>query len=87
MGLGVGELHRLAMFGDQADETFASLQMGVVHRLAVEAFGGEQLERGVAAAQIERAHLGNHVGGDQDHDLVEACLCALALGHHLAQAA
>ena len=61
--------------------------MGVVHRLAVEAFSGEQLERGIAAAQVERAHLRNHVGGDQDHDLVETCLCALALGHHLAQAA
>ena len=87
MGLGVGELHRLAVLGDQADETLASLQMRVVHRLAVQAFGGEQLERGVAAAQIERAHLGHHVGGDQHHDLIETCLRALALGHHLAQAA
>ena len=75
------------MLGDQADQTLAGLQMRVVHRLGVEAFGGEQLERAVAAAQIERAHLGHHVGGDQHHDLVEARLRALALGHHLAQAA
>ena len=87
MGLGVGELHRLGLLGDQADQTFARLQMGIVHRLAVEAFGGEQFERAVAAAQIERAHLRDHVRGDQHHDLVEACLRALALGHHLAQAA
>ena len=38
--LGVGKLHRLAVLGDQADQTLAGLQMGVVHRLGVEAFGG-----------------------------------------------
>ena len=86
MMLGVGELQRLGLLGDQADQTLARLQMRVVDGLAVEAFGGEQLERAVAAAQIERAHLGHHVRGDQHHHLVEANLGALALGHHLAQA-
>ena len=85
--LGVGELHRLGLLGDQADQALAGLQMRVVDGLGVEALGGEQLERAVAALQIERAHLGDHVRGDQHHDLVEARLRALALRHHLAQAA
>ena len=84
--LGVRELQRLGLLGDQADQTLAGLQMGVVNRQRVQAFGGEQLERTVAAAQIERAHLGHHVGGDQHHHLVEPDLRALALRHHLAQA-
>ena len=85
--LGVGELQRLGLLGDQADQALARLQMGVVHRHGVKAFGGEQLERAVAAAQIQRAHLRHHVGGDQHHHLVEPDLRALALRHHLAQAA
>jgi hypothetical protein len=85
--LGVRELHRLGLLGDQADQAFAGLQMGVVDGAGIEAFSGEQFERAVAPAQIERAHLGHHVRGDQHHHLVEAHLGALALGHHLAQAA
>ena len=85
--LGIGELHRLGLLGDQADQSFARLQMGVVDGAGIEAFGGEQLERAVAAAQIERAHLGHHVRGDQHHHFVEPDLRALALRHHLAQAA
>ena len=86
MMLRVGELQRLGLLRDQADQTFTRLQMCIVDRLAVEALGGEQLERAVAALQIERAHFGHHVRGDQNHDLVEAHLRGLALGHHLAQA-
>ena len=87
MGLRVGELHRLSLLGDETDQALAAAEMRVVHGLRIEAFGGEQLERPVAPAQIERAHLRHHVGGDQHHHLVEARLRALALGHHLAQAA
>ena len=86
MMLRVGELQRLGLLRDQADQTLTRLQMRIVDGLAVEAFGGEQLERAVAALQIQRAHFGHHVRGDQHHHLVEANLGALALGHHLAQA-
>ena len=86
MMLRVGELQRLGLLRNQADQAFTRLQMRVVDGLGVEAFGGEQLERAVAALQIERAHFGDHVRGDQHHHLVEANLGALALGHHLAQA-
>jgi hypothetical protein len=85
--LGVGELHRLSLLRNQADQAFAGLEMGVVDRYGIEALGGEQLERAVAAPQIERAHLGHHVRGDQHDHLVEAGLRALAHRHHLAQAA
>jgi len=61
--------------------------MGIVDGLRIEALGGEQLKRAVAALQIERAHLGHHVRGDQHDDLVEAGLRALAHRHRLAQAA
>ncbi len=50
MGLRVGELHRLGLLRDQADETLAPLQMRVVDGLRVQTLGGEQLERPVAAA-------------------------------------
>ena len=85
--LSIGELQRLGLLRDQADQSFARFQMGIVDGPGIEAFGGEQLERAVAAAQIERAHLGHHVRGDQHHHFVEPHLRALALGHHLAQAA
>ncbi len=84
--LGVGELLRLGLLGDQADQTLARLQMGVVDGARVQALGGHQLERAVAPPQIERAHLGHDVGGDQHHHLVEASLRALVLRHHLAEA-
>ena len=84
--LRVGELQRLGLLGDQANQTLARLEVGIVHGQRVQAFGGEQFERAVAAPQIERAHLGHHVGGDQHHHLVEPNLRALALRHHLAQA-
>ena len=61
--------------------------MRVVDGLGVQAFGGEQLKGFVAAAQIDRAHLGDHVRGDQHGHLVEARLRTLPLRHDLAQAA
>ena len=52
-----------------------------VHRGPVQSLGGEQLQRPVAAQHIDRAHLRTHVGGDQNHDPVEAFLRADRLGH------
>ena len=54
---------------------------------AVQALGGEELERAVGAQHIDRADLRHHVGGDQDHDLVEPRLRADRLRHDLAEAA
>ena len=87
MALSVGKLQSFGLLGDQANETFAAPHMRVVNRLPVQAFGGEELKRAVAAPQIERADLGHHVRGDQRHHLVEATLRAFRLRHDLAQAA
>ena len=58
-----------------------------VDGLPVQAFRREQLERAVAAHDIEGADLRHHVGGDEDHDPVEAGLGADRLRHDLAEAA
>ena len=83
----VGKVHRRCGFGDEADQALALLHAGGMDGGAVEAFGGEQLQRVVGAPQIDRAHLGHHVGGDDGYELVEARLRALLLRHDLAQAA
>ena len=87
MKLSVGQLHRLGRRAIRPTRPSPGLQMRVVDGDRVQAFRREQFERSVAAAQVERAHLGDHVRGDQHHDLVEARLHALARGHDLAQAA
>ena len=85
MVLRVRQRQRLGGGGDQADEALAGAHRRQMHGLAIEAFGGEQLERPVGARDIERAHLGDHVGGDQDDDAVEARLCGDGLRHDLAE--
>ena len=85
MVLRVRQGERFGGRGDQADEAFARTHGGQMHRLAVEALGGEQLERPVGARDIERAHLGDHVRGDEDDDAVEARLRGDGLRHDLAE--
>ena len=85
--LGVGERQRLGRLGDEADEALAGLHGGEMDGFAVEAFRGVELERPVGAHDVDRAHLGDHVGGDQDHHPVEARLRADRLRHDLAEAA
>ena len=87
MRLGVGEGERLCGGGDQADQALAGPHGGEVHRLAVEALGGEEFEIAVVAQDVDRADLGDHVGRDQDDDAVEARLRADGLRHGLAKAA
>jgi truncated hemoglobin YjbI len=40
----VAQIHRLGRLGDQADKTLALLHARAMDRVAIEAFGGEQLE-------------------------------------------
>ena len=87
MGLRVGERERLGRLGDQADEAFAGAHRGQMDGLAVQAFGGEELERAVGAQHIDRADLGHHIGGDMDDDLVEPRLRADRLRHDFAEPA
>ena len=85
MVLRVRQGDRLGRRGDQADEPFARAHRRQVDRLAIEAFGGEELERAVGARDVERAHFGDHVRGDEDDDAVEARLRGDRLRHDLAE--
>ena len=85
--LGLREVDRVGLAGDQADQAFVRAQHGLVDGLLVEAFGGVQLERAVHAQHVDGADLRHHVGGDQHHDLVQAFLRADLLRHHLAKPA
>ena len=87
MGLRVGQVDRVGLARDQADQAFVLPQHGLVDGLALEAFGGVQLERAVDAQHVDGADLRHHVGGDQHDDLVEAFLRADRFRHHLAEPA
>ena len=85
--LRVGERERLGRLRDQADEAFVGAHAREMHRLAVQAFGGEQFEGVVVAQHVDRADLGDDVGGDDHDDAVQARLGADRLRHSLAEAA
>ena len=87
MALGVRESQGLGRRGDQADEALAGAHGGEVDGFAVEALGGKKLEHAVAAHHIDGADLRHHVGGDENHDLVETILRSDRLRHDLAEAA
>ncbi len=84
---GVGQVDRFGAVGDEADQALAPAHARVVDGFAVQAFGGEQLQRIAGAAQIDRADFGDHVGRDDHDELVEARLRARLLRHDFAQAA
>ena len=85
--LRVGQVERLGLLGDEADQALARLHGGEVDGVAVQALGGVELERAVGPQHIERADLRHHVVGDEDDDLVEARLRTDRLRHDLAEAA
>ena len=85
MVLGVGQRQRLGARGDEADKALARPHGRQVDGLAIEALGGEQLHRAVGPHDIERAHLGHHVGGDEHDDAVQARLRGDRLRHDLAE--
>ena len=85
MMLRVGQRQRLGAGSDEADKALARPHGGQMDRLAIEALGGEQLHGAVGAHDVKRAHLGHHIGGDEDDDAVQARLCGDRLRHHLAE--
>src|SRR5262245_29490772 len=87
MSLRVRKVHWRGFAGDQADEALFGSQDGLVDGFAFEAFSGIKLQRSVYAQHVDRAHLGNHVDGDEHHHLVEAILCADRLRHDFAEPA
>ena len=87
MRLCVRQVDGGSLAGDQADQAFVGTQHGLMDGVALQSFGGIEFERGVDAQDIDRAHLRNHVCGDQHHDLVKALLRADRLRHHFAKSA
>ncbi len=59
-----------------ADQALADPQPGAVHRLGPQPFGREQLEHLARPHDVGRADLGDHLGGDDAHDLLEPLLRA-----------
>ena len=85
MRLRVGQVDRVRLAGDEADQALVRAHHGLVDGLPVQTLGGVELERAVDAQHVDRAHLRHHVGGDQHHDLVEAFLRADRLRHDFAE--
>ena len=69
---GQGDRHRLR--GDEPNQSFANHQPGPVNSLLMESFCREQLEDIAGAADVDRAHFGNKIAGDQPGDLVQMLL-------------
>jgi hypothetical protein len=84
--LRICQRQRPGMRGDVADQTLADGEPGLVHRLLLEAVRGAEFKDVAGTRQIDRAHLGDHVAGDDAHGLVEPLLAASAARHQVAQA-
>ena len=87
MRLRVGKVDGARLARDQTDQALVGAHHRAVHRVAIEALGGIEFERGIDAQHINGADLRNHVGGDQHHDLVKAFLRADRLRHNFAKPA
>ena len=85
MLLRVRKVQRPCAGRDRADETLAEPQLRKVNRARVQTLGGVQLEHGIGAQDVERAHLGHHVLGDVADDLVEPLLWPKRFRHELPQ--
>src|SRR3569832_640677 len=85
MALGVVQIERGGLAGDEADQALMRAQHGAVHGIAVQTLGGVEFERIVDAQDVDRAHLRHHVGGDQHYDLVQPLLRADLLRHGFAK--
>ena len=83
----VRKIEELGRIGDETDKALALLQPGAMNGIAVEAFGGEELELAATPAQVNGTHFRDHIGRNQRDQLVEARLGVSPLRHDLAQAA
>ena len=74
MGLRVRQRERPRRCGDYPDQTLADPQPRPVHGFRPEPFGGEQLEDLARPQDVSRADLGDHLGGNDPHNLFEPLL-------------
>ena len=80
-------IHRFGLTGNQADKTFARFHGRHMHGFALQPFGCEEFKRIVGTHHIKGTHFGDHIGRNQGHDLIKACLSADRLRHDFAEAA
>ena len=83
----VRQVQRRAAAGDLADQALARAHAGGVHRLAVQALGGEQLLLARGPAQVDGADLRDHRAGDDRDDQVEPGLGGRRRRHRFANLA
>ena len=83
MALRVVERQRPGVRGDVADQALADPQARAMHGRGIEALGGEQLEHLAGAQQVDRAHLGHHLVGDQAHDFAQGFLGRTTTRHRV----
>ena len=87
MMLRVLNIQGLSLTRDHTDEAFARFHRRHVDGFTLQPFGREELERVIGAHHIKGAHFRDHIGRNQCHDLIKACLCANRLRHNFAEAA
>ncbi len=88
----IGEIRvRLSVVGvddaarcsDRADQALAHGHARAMHRLARQPLGGEELQHIASPECVDRADLGDQVGGYQLDDAIEPCLPLDGQRHHL----
>lgn len=83
MVLGIVERQRPAVRRDVADQALADPEPRAMHGRGVEALGREQFQHFARAQQIDRADLGDHLVGDQTHDLAQRHFDGLGTRHRV----
>ncbi len=83
----VGQADRLRRARHLADQALARPQARLVHRLGLQALGGEQLQLSGGAAQVDRTDLRHHRLGDDADDRVQPLLGRSRPRHSLADLA
>ncbi len=85
MRLGVRQIDGVGLARNEADQALIRTHDGLVHGFPVKALGRVKLKRGVDPQHVDGAHLRDHVGGNQHHNLVETFLRADRLRHDFAK--
>ena len=87
MRLRICKRQRLCGFRNQAHESFADFQRGLVNGLTGQTFCRKQFKATVRPHHVDRADLRHHIRGDLDDDLVQTRLCIHRFRHSLAEPA
>ena len=86
VALRIRKRHGTGVGGDGADQSLAHLKAGIVDRRGFETGCGEKLQYFAGPQNVDRAHLGDEVGGDDAGDLVQTLLGRAFTRHGVAKA-